>query len=365
MLPYLPPHLRLPIVFVLLVANSGCTKSDEAAKEASTQSPPAKVETTKVVDRWFADEFEALGTVRALEAIDLSSNVTERVASIHFEDGDAVEKGKLLVQLENSEEMAILRGAEAQEAEQEREIKRLEGLVQGGAVSEVRLEEHLTRRDIARQAVEEARAQIQDRQIKAPFDGVLGFRRVSAGALVEPGDLIATLDILDPVKLDFTVPETFLSDLKSGLELQAETEAFPGELFSGKVTQIDTRVNPVTRSATVRAEVPNPNNRLRPGMLMTTTLVKRRKQSLSVPERSLVSVLSDHFVFVLNGEETVKRVKITIGRRVPGFVEVLAGLTKGDTIVTDGLIGLVDGRSVEITGTFDGPSEPYQPSSSL
>ncbi|MEC5127237.1 efflux RND transporter periplasmic adaptor subunit [Verrucomicrobiales bacterium BCK34] len=323
------------------------------------------MQTSKVERRAFSDRVEALGTVRALEAIDLTSSVTDRVAEMFFEDGDSAKKGDLLVRLEDAAEMAALEAAKSTLTEQEREIERLRGLVENGAVSQVRLQEYETQQEIAARRVEEAQAQIDDRNIRAPFDGVLGFRRVSQGALVEPGDLIATFDVLDPVKLDFTVPETFLSSLENGLQIVANTEAYPGEDFSGKVVQLDTRVNPVTRSITARAEIPNPDKRLRPGMLMTTVLENNPKDSLSVPERSLVSVQSKHFIFVVDESvtpPTVTRTPVELGRRLPGYIEILNGLEDHAVIVTDGLIGLVDGAGVKVTGEFKGPAEPFQPS---
>lgn len=340
---------------------SGCEKGPDNPSTGPASAPAAKVKTTPVTTRLFSDQVEALGTVRAQEAIDLSANVTDRVAEVAFEDGDQVKKGDLLLRLEDAEEIAMLEGAKAGLAEQEREIKRLQSLVAEGAVSEVRLEEYRTQREVARQRVEEAQAQIADRRITAPFDGVLGFRRVSVGALVGPGDLIATLDVLDPVKLDFAVPETFLNDLKPGQEISALTEAYPDESFTGIVTQIDTRVNLVTRSITVRAEIPNPGHRLRPGMLMTTTLSKNPLESLSIPERALVSVQANHFAFVVE-DGNARRATVTIGRRVPGYVEITAGLEAGETVITDGLLGLTDGAAVEVIGEFDSPAEPYSPS---
>lgn len=354
-------------VIATVLAFAGCRAGPEEPAPGDGPKLRPKVRTAEARVDAFFDQVEALGTVRALEAIDISSNVTERVAEVSFEDGERVSKGDLLVRLEDAEELASLEAAKAEEAEQEREIRRLEGLVSEGAVSEVRLEEYRTRRDIARQRVEEARAQIEDRRITAPFDGVLGFREVSPGALVTPGDLIATLDLLDPVKLDFSVPETFLSDLGPGLEIVARTEAYPETAFAGTVTRVDTRVNPVTRSVTVRAEIPNPDGLLRPGMLMTTTLAKNPEDSLRIPERAVVAVQSDQFVFVVtdpggDGAPTVARTPVTLGRRVPGYVEVVEGLEAGARVVTDGLIGLADGAAVEVTGVFEGPAEAYRPS---
>lgn len=357
-----------PIIFglgLVLASMGGCREKQQKAGSGSGKAGIFKVTVATVESRSFSDRIEALGTVRALEATNISSSVTERVKSLHFEDGDVVKKGDLLVRLEDDEEVASLNVAKAQRAEQEREIQRLGDLVRDGAVSEVKLEEYRTRRDIADQRIAEAEALIADRQIKAPFDGVLGFRRISDGALVSPGDLIVTLDVLDPIKLDFTVPETFLSDIRPGLKITAWAEPFPQTKFSGQVTQIDTRVNPITRSITVRAEIPNPGNRLRPGMLMTTELAKNQRNSLSVPERSIVSVQSNHYVFVVQPGDpdklTVARTEVKIGQRVPGYVEIVSGLEKGTQIVSDGIMDLVDGAKIEIVGQFDQPSAPYRP----
>jgi len=323
-----------------------------------------KVWVGKVTEREFSDQVEALGTVQAMEAIDLSANVTERVTELHFTDGQPVKKDDLLAELSNDEEIAMLAGAEVNLAEQEREVKRLQGLADDGAVSQVRLQEYLTARDLALQKIEEAKAQLADRQILAPFDGVLGFRRISVGALVAPGDVIATLDFIDTIKLDFAVPETFLGDLKPGMMIDARSSAFPDEAFKGKVTDIDSRVNPITRSVIVRAEIPNPDHKLRAGMLLTTQVKKNPTASMAIPERALVSVQESRYVFVVSeadGKATVNRVAVETGRRLPGYVEVLEGLEKETLIVVDGLIGLRDGAEVTISGEANGPAESYSP----
>ncbi len=320
-----------------------------------------RVRIATVEARNFADEIEALGTVRAMEATEISATVIERIAEIHFEDGDEVKKGDLLAKLQDAEQVAVLQGARAQLAEAEREIARLENLVTTGSVAEVRLEEYRTRREIALQRVAEAQAQIDDRHILAPFDGVLGFRQVSVGALVTPGNVITTLDVLDPVKIDITVPETFLGDLKPGDEIVASTEAYPGEKFAVRVSRIDTRVNPTTRSFTVRAEGRNEDHRLRPGMLMTSVIGKNYRNSPALPERSVTSVHANHFVFVLDGDAgTVARTRVILGQRVPGYVEVLEGIEEGTVVVTDGFLGLGDGAEVQVEGEFKGPAPPYQ-----
>lgn len=372
------PTLVLPLL--LLAGLASCREEKTEEESAPSSVSAALVTTTEVERRAFSDQVEALGTVLALEAIDLSPSVTERVAEIHFDDGDVVKKGTLLVRFEDAEERAALGAAQSTLAEQEREIARLTGLVAEGAAPELNLDEHRTLRDIAEQEVAEAQAQIDDRRVVAPFDGVLGFRRVSVGALVSPGDVIATFDLLDPVKLDFTVPETFLGELEAGLEIDATSDAYPEKDFTGEVVHIDSRVNPVTRSATARAHIPNPDGRLRPGMLMTTVLEKNPSRSLCAPERALISVQSKHFLFVVKRGEpegaadsgksgakpvgTVKRTPVELGRRLPGYVEITSGVEEGDEIVADGLIGLSDGARVEITGKFEEPAPAYDPSES-
>ena len=355
-------ELKRPIagalLLTVLIVCSSCGKKDEA----SGPPPPrvAKVWITKVEEREFADQVEALGTVRALEAINLSANVTERITALHFSDGDTVEKGALLAELSSDEEVAMLEGAKVNLAEQEREVERLQGLANDGAVSQVRLQEYFTARDLALQKIEEAKAQLADRSILAPFSGVLGFRRVSIGALVAPGDVIATLDFIDTVKLDFSVPETFLSDLTPGMTIEALSSAFPGEAFGGTVTDIDSRVNPVTRSVIVRAEIPNPDHKLRAGMLLTTRVKKNPGASPAIPERALLSVQSNHFVFGVDGNK-VKRLPVTLGRRQPGYVEITSGAEVGTMIVADGIIGLRDGAEVIISGDARAPAESYSP----
>jgi len=371
----IPPSPRPPLIrrtrrgtggacaLGILLLASACERKPGAAGGPAAQGP-AKVRFATVEERAFADEVEALGTVKAFEAIDISANVTETVAELHFNDGQMVEKDALLAQLSSDEEAAMLEGAKVNLAEQEREVDRLRELADDGAVSQVRLQEYLTRRDLALQKIEEAKAQLEDRRITAPFAGVLGFRRISVGALVKPGDVIATLDLIDTVKLDFSIPETFLGDLKPGMLIDAHGDAFPGDTFRGKVVDIDSRVNPVTRSVVVRAEIPNPGHRLLAGMLLTTRIAKNPQTSPAIPERALLSVQTKHFAFVIDegdGLATVRRLPVTIGRRVPGYVEVTGGLEKGQRIVADGIIGLRDGAKVTVTGEFDGPAAPYSP----
>jgi membrane fusion protein (multidrug efflux system) len=195
--------------------------------------------------------------------------------------------------------------------------------------------------------VQAAHARLADLTITAAFAGRVGLRRVSEGSLVSPGTLITTLDDLSIIKLDFSLPEALLAHISPGLEISATSIAYPGHQFHGKVSSIDTRVDPVTRSVMVRALVPNGDSMLRPGMLLSVVLTQQPTQALVIPEQAVVSEQSRQFVYVINNALAEKR-EINTGRRLPGVVEVLKGLTENEIIVVEGIQRLHDGVSVNV-----------------
>jgi membrane fusion protein (multidrug efflux system) len=319
-----------------------------------------QVQVAKVVKENYALDLDAIGTVQAFESADISSNVTEAVTGLFFKDGDFVKKGTLLASLSDDEEQAMLASARATLSEEEREMERLKNLVKDGAAPEARLEERKTLADIAKQKIREAEAKMADRQITAPFDGWLGLRRISVGALVSPGTIIASIDKIDVVNIDFAVPETYLDGVAPGTSIVAHASASSSKDFKGTLAQMDTRIDPVTRSVMARAEVPNPDLVLKPGMLVTVKLSLAPSVSLSIPERALVPVGSRKYVFTL-AVEKAKRVEVETGRRKPGYVEVTKGLKEGQVIITDGLVGLLDGAPVKVTADFKAPAEAFNP----
>lgn len=357
------------IVFLIInaaVAGGGWLfwQQQKALKLAPAAAAKAKgampVSTAKVTKADYALDLLAIGTVAADESIDLSANVTETVTALHFEDGQQVKKGTLLVELSAAEELAALSASKSQLTEHEREITRLQSLVKDGAAPEARLEERRTLADVAKQSILEAEARLADRRIVAPFDGWLGLRRISVGALVSPGAVIVSLDKIDVVKIDFSVPETYLGMIKEGTEIEARTEATRDRVFKGKLSRLDSRVDPATRAVAARAEVPNADLLLKPGMLVTASLRVEPRISLSIPERALVPIGSKTFVFTI-ADDKAKRAEVTIGRRKPGYIEVLKGLEENQLVVADGLVGLQDGMVVKIIGQFAGPVKAFDP----
>ena len=323
---------------------------------------PQPVNVARVKQEIFADRLEAIGTTSANESITVTAKAQGIVRALRFEDGQTVNKGDEIALIDNGEQDAKLNVELANLDEQRKALERTSGLAKSQNVSQSKLDEQISALRKAEANVAAARARIADYRIVAPVGGILGTRRVSLGALVSPGTVVTTLDDISVVKLDFSVPENFLSALKPGLEIEATTTAYPGETFKGQVMAVDSRVDPVTRSIAIRAVMPNPNLRLRPGMLMIVDLIKNRRESLIIPEQALIPDPSAQFVIVISADNIASRVKVTIGRRRLGYVEVLEGLNEGDLVVTEGTIDARPGSKVDVLNRDKlGPATPAAP----
>lgn len=318
--------------------------------------PPPPVTATAAGYDTLYDTIEAVGTAHANESVILTAKVTDTVRAISFSDGAHVEKGDLIAELLNTEQSADLAEARAANVEADQQFERISNLVGKGNASRAQLDSARATRDAAAARVAALEARLDDRLIRAPFAGVLGLRSVSPGQLVSPGDPIVTLDDVSLMKVDFSVPETYLAALKPGLLIRAKSAAYPGTLFEGKVEMVDTRVDPVSRAVLVRAIIDNKDGRLRPGMLMTVDLVKNERRSLVVPEISLVPVQSRQYVFtVVDG--VAHRVPIEIGARRIGDVEVLSGLKEGDLVIVEGTNRAADGKPVKVVVDKGAPDD--------
>jgi len=325
--------------------------SAPAPAEKMASPAPTPVAVYEVQQKPIFERIEALGTTSANEAAAISAAITEKVVSIHFEDGQVVEAGDLLVTLKQDEERAQHAAALEQLAEHQRELKRRQTLVQENVIPQRDYDERLTLLNITRQHTREIEARISDRNIRAPFSGTLGIRRVSVGALVEPGDLITTIDDLSSIKLDFNVPATHLSTLQPGLVVYAYSAGWEDERFEGTVNAIGTRVDPETRSVLIRAIIENREMRLRPGMLMTVELLNRQRQALMIPEEALVPVQRRVYVLAVGEDFIVQRKPVSIGYREQGMVEITQGLSNGARIIVRGTIRVRPGQQVSFEGS--------------
>ncbi|WP_255505469.1 efflux RND transporter periplasmic adaptor subunit [Alkalisalibacterium limincola] len=350
------PSPRLAVVFVALMALAlaGC-RSDNAG--GGGQMPAATVTTTTVQPVSWTDSIRALGTAQANESVMITAKVTETVSRVNFEDGDLVEAGDVLVELSGRAELAELAEARAGLQEAQQQLNRAEQLAERQLVSRSDLDTRRAAAQSARARMDTISARLGDRVITAPFAGVLGFREVSAGTLVTPGTTIASLDDISRIRLEFTVPETFISALSVGQVVEAGSAAYPERSFEGELRTIGSRVDPVTRSVTVRAEIENADRALRPGMLMTVRIIRAPREALVIPEISVVQVGGDAFVYRVKDDDTVERVPVRIGARRAGEAEVVEGISEGDRIVVQGVVKLRDGARISEIAA-EAPADP-------
>ncbi|MCB9477140.1 MAG: efflux RND transporter periplasmic adaptor subunit [Deltaproteobacteria bacterium] len=295
----------------------------------------------------FVDRIQAIGNAKSNESVELNAKVTETVRTIHFRDGQFVKKGQSLVELTRAEESANLAEARSSLDNAKREYDRAIKLEKDAFVSEAQVDKLRSDLEMAQARVGALQARIGDRLIRAPFDGIMGLRSISPGDVVTPQTVVATVDDISVIKLDFSVPEAYIGVLKDGMTVYARTNAYPDRRFEGEVTSIDSRVDPVTRSITVRAEIANQDFALRPGMLLTVDLVRDRSMSLMVPESALVPAGDKQYVLVVEDGKAVRR-EVTIGRRVPGKVEIVDGVKEGETVIIEGTVRVRPGGAVKI-----------------
>ena len=302
----------------------------------------------------FADTVEALGTTKANESIVITAQTTEKISHLFFNDGEIAKKDDLLVVLDKSEEDAALSAAQAMHTENQAAYNRAQNLQKTSALSKGTLEERFAALKQSQATIDEIQARIDKHTIKAPFDGVLGLREVSVGTLIQPGDQITTLDDISKIKVDFDVPAIFLSGLSVGMPIVGKVDAYPDLEFHGKVTAINTKVDPITRSITIRAILANDQNLLKSGLLMRINLFKNPREALLIPEESLIKKSDKNYVYLIEQKEdkTIASLKeVTIGQRQVGYIEALSGVQENDLVVTHGVVKLRDGSPVSITAT--------------
>src|SRR5690606_7889961 len=315
----------------------------------TTMTRVVSVVTTEAVVKPIGIEIEAVGTARANESVEITSKTSNVITAIRFAEGEEVARGAVLVELDADEVRAELAEAQAALADARSQYERSRELRAGRVISPAQLAQAGRARAATVARVAAAEARLADTVIRAPFAGRTGFRRVSVGSYVSAGTVITTLDDTSRIKLDFTVPETYLYLLRRGLPITATTSGLPGREFHGEVTNLDSRVDPVTRSIAVRAELPNEEGLLRAGMFMTVRLEGDVVPALVVPEEAIVPERGRTYVFVVANDRAYRR-EVRTGKRRPGEVEIVAGLAEGDRVVIEGTQNLRDGDAVQVSG---------------
>jgi membrane fusion protein (multidrug efflux system) len=343
----------VPIVLVVALAGGAIWyvrgNSGAGGPQAGTRPEALPLVVAKPVRRErLSDSVEAIGTAQANESVVITAKVTDTVRRVNFEDGDYVDAGTVLVELTNQEDEALLAEARANLQDAQSQLRRLEELSERGLTPAQDLDISQARALAYEARLNSIVARLKDRLIQAPFSGVLGFRNVSPGTLVTPSSTITTLDDISVIKLDFTVPETFLGAMQPGAPVSAHSASWADRQFEGEVRTIGSRVDPVTRAVVVRAHVPNEDRALRPGMLLTVRVVMAQREALVVPEGAVFELRDQVYVFRVDAEHVARQQAIEVGDRRFGLVEVLGGLVEGDLVVTEGTIKVRDGQPVRL-----------------
>ena len=305
------------------------------------------VETARVTVGPIERRLTAVGSLRSNESVVIRPEIAGRIAEFRFQEGERVEKGQPLVVLDDSVWRAVVEQAQAalelSQANHDRAVDLLERKV---GTTKAR-DEAFSQMRVDQAELELARARLDKSTISAPFDGVVGLRKVSVGDFVDAGAEIVNVEQIDPLKADFRVAESYLGAVRPGQRIELGVDAFPGQAFTGEVYAIDPLIDEAGRSILLRAKLPNPDHVLRPGLFARITLVlNEREDAIQVPEQALVPQGQDQFVFKIEDGKAAFT-KVTTGIRREGMVEIVEGLAPDDEVVTAGQLKIRDGAAVQ------------------
>ncbi|NLD54108.1 MAG: efflux RND transporter periplasmic adaptor subunit [Burkholderiaceae bacterium] len=301
------------------------------------------VEVARVVSVALPQTITAVGSLRSDESVTLRPEIAGRITEILFQEGREVQKGDLLVRLDQSITQAEVRQARANLTLAKGKYERSVDLARRNFISGQAKDEARNNLEIAASALALAEARLRKTEIRAPFSGIIGLRSVSTGDYVREGQDMVTLQAIDPLKVDFRVPEMFLTQVAMGQSVEVALDALPGKTYEGKVYALDPLVDAAGRSIVIRAQVGNQGTALRPGMFARVMLItSEQKEALVVPEQALIPQGTDQYVFRVV-HSRAERVKVATGQRRDGKVEIQSGLEGGDIVVTAGQLKLRDG----------------------
>lgn len=329
-----------------------------AMMSAPRTMPPTTVSSAVVREENWAPKFSAVGAVSAVQGAMVSTELGGVVSEIDFENGGEAKKGDLLVKLDTSSEEAQLRTAEADLQLARADLERARELASRRVISKAELDSAESKFKQKEGAADNLRAMIAKKQVRAPFDGQLGIRQVNVGQMINAGQQVVALTALDPVYVDFALPEQFLSRLSKGLEVRVRADALPGREFTGTLTAINSMVDSVTRNVSVQATLQNPDHSLRPGMFAKVEVVLPEKhKTLVIPGSAVSYAPYGDSVFVIETQKDPRTGKesqvlrqqfVRIGEARGDFVSVTQGLKAGQTVVSTGVFKLRNGMAVTV-----------------
>jgi membrane fusion protein (multidrug efflux system) len=314
--------------------------------------PPSVIASTEVKQEHWQPSLSSVGSLVAINGIDVSTEVNGIASEIVFKSGQSVEQGQVLIRLDDSVDEAALEALRADSRLAEVQYRRAQDLLKKRVTSKSEYDEAKARYDAARARVKQQEAIIKRKIIRAPFSGLIGIRLVDLGQYVEAGSAIVSLQALDPIYVDYTLPERFISRIQPGQQVALELDAIPGRKFSGQISAVNSGVDVGTRTLKIRATLDNPDNMLRPGMFAEVeSITGEPLPVLTLPRTAISFNTYGNFVFVMNENEqgalSVKRTSVETGETRGGRV-VVKGLEAGTRVVRAGLVKLRDGAPVKI-----------------
>lgn len=309
------------------------------------------VKVSQVTESKIHTVLEFIGTAVSNESVDITSSVAQKVTEINFSDCDFVKKGDVLVRQNIDKQKTVKKQAEINLHEQQRELARITALKKRKVIADKEFDLQNTRVQDAQAKLAEVEEEIRERTIVAPFDGMLGIRKVSVGALLSPGTVITTIDDIKKIKVDFSVPEKYLSLISTGCKIEVTSIALPGKKFVGTVQAVSPRISSTSRSISVRGIIENNDYLLRSGMMLNVTIEMQDRNAIQVQESAILNVGEKHYVYVVDSQNKAKQREIEIGERRDHLVEVTKGLTSSDRVIIDGVVKISDGDVVKISET--------------
>lgn len=334
----------LALILAAPALSAGCGRSGGGG---GFQMPPTPVEVAVASRQDVADRLESVGTIEASDAVTVVAEINATVVSLPFQEGAAIRRGELIAQLDDVQLRAEVARARALRQQRRVAFERVSSVVEQGAGAPQDRDDAKAALDVAEADLALAEARLAKARITAPFDGVVGARRVSRGAFLRAGDPITEIAQIDRLRVNFSAPERHLGTLRRGAEVHVSTTADPGRVIAGTVDVVDPVLDPVTRSAHVVALVPNPERRLLPGMSAEVSAVlSEREGAVTIPNEAVFVEGDRSYVYVVKADSTVARSPLVLGTRLADVVEVLDGLAPGTPVVRAGHQKLFDGAKV-------------------
>ncbi|ELA4931748.1 efflux RND transporter periplasmic adaptor subunit [Vibrio vulnificus] len=337
---------RILISFITLALMGTFSLSHAAPRGPSAVTVVAEEVQTHQISQSLA----LVGKLEAVQSVVIASEVSGKVESIQVKANQNVTKGQLLVKLEDDKALAAVSEAKAYLKDEQRKLKEFERLVSRNAITQTEIDAQKASVEIAQARLTAANANLNDLHVTAPFAGTVGFVDFSRGKLVNSGTELLTLDDLSLMQLDLRIPERYLSMLSIGMPVTATSSAWGKQVFTGKVVGIDSRINAETLNLRVRIQFENPENQLKPGMLLNTALAFPAIEAPIIPVQALEYSGTKRYVYVIGSDNKAKRTEVLLGARVENQVVIESGVSIGDKIVVQGIVNMRDGVLVKEIG---------------